>query len=93
MELWRAALDARLPAEALDGAGHFAFAKSLAEEAWLELTARTVAQQPGLDDSVRVVRRAARTPGSGHARVVAVAALETVPPGGVPAWRDHPLRE
>ncbi|MEU3402132.1 hypothetical protein [Streptomyces filamentosus] len=90
MELWRATLDARLPAEALRGAGHFAFAESLEQEAWLELTARTVAQQPGLDDSDRVVRRAARTPGSGHALVVAVAALETAPLDGF--WRGEIIR-
>ncbi|MFJ9591083.1 hypothetical protein [Streptomyces acidicola] len=44
--IWRAALDAGLPAAALHGAGHFAFADSLDEGTWLELTATTLASNP-----------------------------------------------
>ncbi|QXQ94862.1 hypothetical protein [Streptomyces sp. WY228] len=82
VELWRTVLDARLPSEALRGAGHFAFAETFDEDTWLELTARTVAQQPDLDDSDRMVKRAARTPGSAYAQVIAAAALDTAPAGG-----------
>ncbi|MCQ6556998.1 hypothetical protein NPS70_27995 [Streptomyces sp. C10-9-1] len=80
--LWRAALDAQLPPEALRGAGHFAFTKTLDEDTWLELTARTVAQQPDLNNSDHVTKRAARTPGSAHAQVIAARALDTAPGDG-----------
>ncbi|PVC80802.1 hypothetical protein DBP12_36940 [Streptomyces sp. CS014] len=80
--LWRAALDAQLPHEALRGAGYFAFTKTLDEDTWLELTARTVAQQPDLDNSDQVTKRAGRTPGSVHAQVIAAAALDTAPADG-----------
>lgn len=65
--IWRAALDAGLPAAALHGAGHFAFADSLDQDTWLELTAATIAQQPDLEleNADHVAERAARSPHSG----------------------------
>ncbi|MET9378877.1 hypothetical protein ABZX98_32885 [Streptomyces sp. NPDC002992] len=90
VELWQTVLDARLPCEALRGAGRFAFAETFDEDTWLELTARTVAQQPDLDDSDRVVKRAARTPDSAYAQVIAAAALGTAPVDG--HWRGEIIR-
>ncbi|MET8977392.1 hypothetical protein ABZX85_17400 [Streptomyces sp. NPDC004539] len=80
--VWRAALDARLPARALHGAGRFAYADTLGENTWLELTARTVLQQPALEAPYRVAERAARTPSSPSAPLIAAAALATDPADG-----------
>ena len=62
--IWRAAVDAGLPAAALRGAGHFSFTDVLDEDTWLELTAATIDQQPELDDADHVAERAGRTPHS-----------------------------
>ncbi|MET9221722.1 hypothetical protein ABZX65_23545 [Streptomyces sp. NPDC003300] len=80
--LWRAALDATLPGSALRGAGHFAFADALDEDTWLELTAATLAQQPSLHDTDRIAARAARTPRSPTAQLIAAAALDHGPVDG-----------
>ncbi|MGW0423287.1 hypothetical protein [Streptomyces sp. NPDC003015] len=70
--IWRAAVDAGLPAAALRGAGHFAFTDVLKEDTWLELTAATIGQQPDLDDA----ERAARTPHSLAAQLIAATVLD-----------------
>ncbi|MET8331293.1 hypothetical protein [Streptomyces sp. NPDC005181] len=80
--IWRATLDARLPAAALRGAGHFAYADTLNQDTWLELTAATLAQQPDLEDTDRVAERAARAPASSTARLIAAAALNHRPAHG-----------
>ncbi|MGW0581155.1 hypothetical protein ACWD25_35605 [Streptomyces sp. NPDC002920] len=80
--LWRAALDAGLPATALRGVGHFAFAACLDQDLWLELTVATLAQQPDLEDADYLVRRAARTPASPGAQFIAAAALDHGPVDG-----------
>ncbi|WP_328687586.1 hypothetical protein OHA74_55425 [Streptomyces phaeochromogenes] len=80
--IWRAALDARLPAAALQGVGHFAFADSLDQDIWLELTAASIAQQSGLEDADHVAERAARTPHSPAAQLIAAAALDHGPVDG-----------
>ncbi|MCC9711840.1 hypothetical protein E4N62_45505 [Streptomyces sp. MNU76] len=77
--IWRAALDAGLPAAALHGAGHFAFADSLDEDTWLGLTAATITQQPDQEDADHVAERAARTPTSGAAQLIAAATLDHGP--------------
>ncbi|MGP2442407.1 hypothetical protein [Streptomyces sp. JW3] len=80
--IWRAALDAGLPAVALRGAGHFAFADSVDQDTWLELTAATVVQQPDLEDADHAAERAARTPASPAAQLIAAAALDDGPADG-----------
>ncbi|MFI8794356.1 hypothetical protein [Streptomyces sp. NPDC055105] len=80
--LWRAALDAGLPAAALRGAGHFVFAAGLDQDLWLKLTVATLAQQPDLEDADYLVKRAARTPASPGAQFIAAAALDHGPVGG-----------
>ncbi|MFD7137324.1 hypothetical protein [Streptomyces sp. NPDC059894] len=80
--IWRAALDADLPAVALRGAGHFAFADSVDQDTWLELTAATVVQQPDLEDADHAAERAARTPASPAAQLIAAAALDDGPADG-----------
>ncbi|MGF2213767.1 hypothetical protein [Streptomyces albidoflavus] len=80
--LWRAALDANLPAAALRGAGHFVFAAGLDQDLWLELTVATLAQQPDLEDADYLVKRAARTPASPGAQSIAAAALDHGPVNG-----------
>lgn len=74
--LWRAALEARLAPAALRGAGHFAFADILDENTWLELTAATLTQQPDLEDADHAAERAARSPHSPSAQLIAAAALD-----------------
>ncbi|MFE7854087.1 hypothetical protein [Streptomyces sp. NPDC057403] len=74
--LWRAALKARLAPEALRGVGRFAFADILEEGTWLELTAVTLSQQPDLEDAYRIAERAARSPHSPAAQLIAAAALD-----------------
>ncbi|WP_329317848.1 hypothetical protein OIE77_42545 [Streptomyces sp. NBC_01715] len=59
--IWRAALNARLPAAVLRGVGHFAFADRLDQDAWLELTAATLTQQPDLEAD-HIAEGAARSP-------------------------------
>ncbi|MDH6630202.1 hypothetical protein M2271_008056 [Streptomyces sp. LBL] len=71
--VWGAALDAGLPTAALHGVGHFAFADSLAQDTWLELTAAALTQQPDLEDADHVAERAARTPA---AQLIATAGLD-----------------
>jgi hypothetical protein len=82
--IWRAALDAGLPAEALRGVGHFAFAfaDSLDQDTWLELTAAALTQQPDLEDADHLAERAARTPDSPAAQFIAAAALDHGPADG-----------
>ncbi|MER5662796.1 hypothetical protein [Streptomyces mirabilis] len=80
--IWRAALDVRLPAAALRGVGHFAFADSLDQDAWLELTAATLTQQPDLEDADHIAERAARSPASPTAELIAAAALDHGPADG-----------
>ncbi|MFD8005259.1 hypothetical protein [Streptomyces mirabilis] len=77
--IWRAALDVRLPAAALRGVGHFAFADRLDQDAWLELTAATLTQQPDLEDADHIAERAARSPASPTAELIAAAALNHGP--------------
>lgn len=77
--LWRAALDAGLPAAALRGVGHFVFATRLDQ---LELTVATLAQQPDLEDADYLVKRAGRTPASPGAQFIAAAALDHGPVNG-----------
>ncbi|MEU9397987.1 hypothetical protein AB0D86_49485 [Streptomyces sp. NPDC048324] len=74
--IWRAAVDAGLPAAALRGAGHFAFTDVLKEDTWLEFTAATIGQQPDLDDVDHVAERAARTPHSPAAQLIAATVLD-----------------
>ncbi|MET8982610.1 hypothetical protein ABZX85_44235 [Streptomyces sp. NPDC004539] len=62
--------------------GHFAFADSLDEDTLLELTAATLAQQPDLEDADHITERAARTPRSPAAQLIAAAALDHGPAGG-----------
>lgn len=80
--IWRAALDASLPAAALRGVGHFAFASILDQDTWLELTAATIAQQPDLQDADHVAERAAGTPDSPAAQLIAATALDHGPADG-----------
>lgn len=55
---------------------HFAFADSLDEDIWLELTAASLTQQPDLEDADYVAERAAHTPASRAAQLIAAAALD-----------------
>ncbi|QUX26879.1 hypothetical protein KGD83_16030 [Nocardiopsis akebiae] len=80
--VWRAALDAHLPVESLRGAGRFAYASTLDEETWLELTDRTMTQLTSLEAPHRVAERAARSPSSPAARRIAAAALSAAPING-----------
>ncbi|RZB13607.1 hypothetical protein StrepF001_43170 [Streptomyces sp. F001] len=80
--IWRAALDAGLPAAALHGVGHFAFADSLDQDTWLELTAATITRQPDLEDADHVAERAARTPLTPAAQLIAASALNHGPVDG-----------
>jgi hypothetical protein len=80
--IWRAALDACLPAAVLRGVGHFAFADSIEQGTWLELTAATIARQPDLKDADHVAERAARSPASPAAELIAAATLDHGPADG-----------
>ncbi|MFF9127914.1 hypothetical protein ACF09J_32445 [Streptomyces sp. NPDC014889] len=80
--LWRAALDAGLPAAALRGVGHFAFAAGFDQDLWLELTVATLIQQSDLEDADYMVKRAGRTPASPGAQFIAAAALDHGPVEG-----------
>ncbi|MEU6071059.1 hypothetical protein ABZ864_43110 [Streptomyces sp. NPDC047082] len=80
--VWRAALDAHLPAPSLHGAGDFAYADTLDQDTWLELTARTITQHPGLENADRVAERASRTPASPAAQIIAAATLNHGPTDG-----------
>lgn len=80
--IWRAALDAGLPAAALHGVGHFAFADSLNQDTWLEFTAATITRQPDLEDADHVTERAACTPHSPAAQLIAASALDHGPVDG-----------
>jgi len=73
--LWRFALEAQLEPAALTGAGRFAYADRLDDAVWLELTARTVAQQPAVEAPYAVAERAARHPDSADALLIAAAML------------------
>ncbi|MFK0047796.1 hypothetical protein ACIQU4_27670 [Streptomyces sp. NPDC090741] len=84
-QVWEAALDCGLPPAALTGLGRFAYAECLDETRWLELTARTVEQQPVLEAAYRVAERAAGHPSSPQAMSIAAAMLEA------PADRYHRL--
>ncbi|MFI1765326.1 hypothetical protein ACH41H_25150 [Streptomyces sp. NPDC020800] len=84
-DVWSAALAAGLPAAALCGVGRFAYAEALDDQRWLELTARTVEQQPVLESAYRVAERAAGHPSSPQAVRIAAAILEA------PADRFHQL--
>ncbi|WP_406120308.1 hypothetical protein OIE52_51085 [Streptomyces canus] len=76
--LWRGALEAQLVPAALTGTGRFAYADRLDDITWLELTARTVAQQPEVEAPYAVAERAERHPDSADALRIA-AALLSVP--------------
>ncbi|MFK0287979.1 hypothetical protein ACIQVL_46985 [Streptomyces sp. NPDC090499] len=80
--LWRAVLEARLAPAALRGVGRFAFADILEESTWLELTAATLSQQPDLEDAYRIAERAARSPHSPAAQLIAAATLDHGPLDG-----------
>ncbi|WP_436763129.1 hypothetical protein [Streptosporangium sp. V21-05] len=73
--VWASALDAALPPIALTGAGHFADAHTIDEHRWLDLTARTIQQQPALDNAPNIAARAAATPSSPEALSIVTAIL------------------
>ncbi|MFI7174651.1 hypothetical protein [Streptomyces spororaveus] len=74
--VWAAVLDLGLPPEALSGAGRFALAAGFDDLRWLDLTGRTVDQQPVLDSAYQVVKRAAGHPDSPKAWKIAAATLD-----------------
>lgn len=75
--LWANALDAHLPADALKGAGAFAYATALDDAVWLDLMARTTEQTVILDAAHAIARRAAEHPGVPQAYRIAAALLQT----------------
>ncbi|MCC9312470.1 hypothetical protein LN042_36380 [Kitasatospora sp. RB6PN24] len=75
IQLWQTALDADLPGPALAGTGRFAYTPQIPDEAWLELTARTVERQQDLNALEKVTARAAQHLDSPHALHIVAAAL------------------
>ncbi|MEU2982627.1 hypothetical protein ABZ678_38590 [Streptomyces hirsutus] len=87
VDLWRAALAARLPAGTLAGAGAFADA-AMEETLWLELMRASAEHFPALTDADLVADRAAALPD--HADALLLAALLVAQAPGT--WRETVIR-
>ncbi|WP_331732783.1 hypothetical protein OG613_48615 (plasmid) [Streptomyces sp. NBC_00015] len=74
--LWSEALDARLPAAALKGAGAFAYSTAINDGTWLELMARTTDQTSFLDTAHAIAKRAAEHLGEPRAYRIAAVLLQ-----------------
>jgi len=75
LELWKSALGAGLPPQALVGAGRFAYTPQIPDTDWMELTQRTLEQGSSPDAIHKIVTRAAESPQQPQALRLAALAL------------------